>query len=116
MRNADTTLAIIQDRGIRGLHLEDVYRRLFNPDLYLKAYGRIYRNAGAMTKGATDETVDAMSMEKITAITDLLRSERHRWTPVRRMLIPKKDGKQRPLGIPTCGLLPISWSSDKANH
>src|SRR5947209_5379922 len=101
MRNADTTLAIIQERGTRGLHLEDVYRRLYNPDLYLRAYGRIYRNAGAMTKGTTQETVDGMSMPKIEGIIELLRNEQYRWTPVRRVLIPKKDGKTRPLGIPT---------------
>ena len=101
MRNADTTLAIIHERGQRGLHLEDVYRRLYNPDLYLRAYGRIYGNAGAMTKGTTEETVDGMSMEKIETIVGLLRPERYRWTPVRRTLIPKKDGRQRPLGIPT---------------
>jgi group II intron reverse transcriptase/maturase len=101
MRDADTTLAIIQERGKRGLYLEDVYRRLYNKDLYLRAYGRIYKNAGAMTKGTTTETVDAMSLAKIDSIINLLRSERYRWTPVRRTYIPKKDGKQRPLGLPT---------------
>jgi len=34
----------------KRLPLEDVYRQLFNPNLYLKAYGKIYRNAGAMTQ------------------------------------------------------------------
>jgi hypothetical protein len=53
MRDAETVLAIIRKRGMEGLHLEDVYRQLYNPDLYLRAYGRIYRNAGAMTKGTT---------------------------------------------------------------
>ena len=100
MRNADTVLAIVQARGKEGLDLEDVYRQLYNPDLYLKAYGRIYRNAGAMTRGTTGDTVDGMSMRKIEGIIELLRNERYRWTPVRRVLIPKKDGKQRPLGIP----------------
>lgn len=101
MRNAETTLAIIRERGKEGKQLEDVYRRLFNPDLYLKAYGRIYRNAGAMTKGATEETVDGMSMTKVNGIIELLKNERYRWTPVRRIHIPKKNGKLRPLGIPT---------------
>ena len=41
MRDAETTLAIIRERGRRGLNLEDLYRQLFNPDLYLRAYGRI---------------------------------------------------------------------------
>jgi group II intron reverse transcriptase/maturase len=101
MRDAETTLAIIRERGRKGLHLEDVYRRLFNPDLYLRAYGRISRNAGALTKGVTGETVDGMSLGKIGALIDDLRHERHRWTPVRRALIPKANGKVRPLGIPT---------------
>jgi len=55
----------------------------------------------AMTKGTDDETVDGMSMEKVAGIIEQLKYERYRWTPVRRIYIPKKDGKQRPLGIPT---------------
>jgi group II intron reverse transcriptase/maturase len=101
MRHAETVLGIIQDRGQRGLILEDVYRQLFNPSLYLRAYGRIYRNDGALTPGATIETVDAMSQQKIVAIIEQLRHERYRWTPVRRVDIPKADGGMRPLGVPT---------------
>ena len=101
MRTAKTVLNIIRNRGTRGSPLEDVYRQLFNPDLYLMAYGRIYRNDGAMTQGMTEETVDGMSMEKIERIIEALRFERYRWTPVRRVYIPKKNGKTRPLGIPT---------------
>src|SRR5947199_7628490 len=73
MRDAETTLNIIEDRGKRNLPLEDVYRRLYNPDLYLRAYGRLYRNEGAMTQGTTDETVDGMSRQKIEGIIELLR-------------------------------------------
>ena len=101
MRDAETTLLIIEDRGRKNLPLEDVYRRLYNPDLYLRAYGRLYRNEGAMTKGTTEETVDGMSRQKIEGIIELLRNERFQWTPVRRTLIPKGNGKTRPLGIPT---------------
>ena len=61
MRNAETVLGIIRDRGRRGLPLERVYRLLFNRDLYLLAYGKIARNRGAMTPGATPETVDGMT-------------------------------------------------------
>lgn len=102
MRNAETVLGIIQDRGRRGLPLEDVYRQLFNPELFLLAYGRISRNAGAMTPGVTAETADGMSLAKIGRIIDALRREAYRWTPVRRVYIEKKGStKQRPLGIPT---------------
>jgi len=101
MRNAETILGIIRDRGKRRLPLEDVYRQLFNRTLYLRAYGRLTRNKGAMTPGSTTETVDAMSLAKIEAIIDAIRHERYRWTPVRRAFIPKKSGKRRALGLPT---------------
>ena len=102
MRDADTILTIIRERGSRGLPLEDVSRQLYNPALYLRAYGRIYRNDGAMTHGVTAETVDGMSLEKIQAIIETLKAERYRWTPVRRTYIEKKGStKLRPLGIPT---------------
>jgi len=101
MQDADTILDIYQKRGAKGLPLERVYQRLFDPEFFLRAYGKIYRNAGAMTKGATEETVDGMSLQKIHAIIGTLRMERWRWAPVRRTTIPKANGKTRPLGIPT---------------
>src|SRR5436305_1814991 len=100
MRNAETILGLIRERGKRGLPLERVYRLLFNTDLFLMAYGKIYRNTGAMTPGITEETPDGMSLEKIECIIEALRSERYRWLPARRTYIPKKQGKKRPLGMP----------------
>lgn len=101
MRNAETALAIIRDRGTRQLPLEGLYRMLYNPDLYLRAYARLYPNRGALTPGSTPETADGMSRANIDQLIDDLRHERFRWTPVRRVYIPKKNGKQRPLGIPS---------------
>jgi len=101
MQTATTVLEAIGNRGRKGLPLERLYRQLFNPELYLIAYGNLYGNAGAMTKGTTQETADAMSVAKIEDLIQALRFERFRWTPVRRVGIPKKDGKTRPLGIPT---------------
>ena len=101
MRNAETVLNVIRERGERGLPLEDIYRQLYNRELYLRAYGRIYSNQGATTKGTTAETVDGMSLAKIDRIIDELRYERFRWTPVRRVNLPKPNGGTRPLGIPT---------------
>ena len=103
MQRAETLLEIIHERGKRGLPLERLYRHLFNPELYLRAYGKIYRNDGSMTPGVNAETVDGMSLKKIQVIIDALRYERYRWTPVRRVYIDKKGspGKRRPLGLPT---------------
>ena len=56
-----------------------------------------------MTPGPDAETADGMTLGKIERIIDALRHERYRFKPVRRHYIPKKDGKQRPLGLP-------SWS------
>ena len=61
MREARTILQLLRERGKKRLPLERVYRLLFNPNLYLMAYGKIYRNHGAMTKGTTEETADGMS-------------------------------------------------------
>lgn len=102
MRNAETVLGLLRDRGKRGLPLERVYRLLFNRNLYLLAYGKIARNQGALTPGATPETADGMTLAKIDAIIEAVRFERYRWTPVRRTYIEKKHStKKRPLGIPT---------------
>ena len=65
------------------------------------AYGNIYSNKGSMTPGASEETADGMSEEKIEQIIGLMRQERYRFSPARRVYIPKKNGKLRPLGMPT---------------
>ena len=101
MRTAEQVLGIIRERGKAGKPLEDIYRQLFNHDLFLRAYARLSGNSGVMTPGVTAETVDGMSLAKIEAIITALRYERYQWTPVRRTRIPKKNGKTRPLGIPT---------------
>jgi group II intron reverse transcriptase/maturase len=101
MQSAATVLGVLRERGRRGLPCEELYRQMFNPQLYLLAYGRIYANTGAMTPGATPETVDGMSLGKIGRIIEAMRHERYRFHPVRRVHIPKKNGKMRPLGMPT---------------
>ena len=100
MQSAETVLSVIRERGRKGLPLERLYRQLFNKELFLLAYGRIYSNKGAMTPGVTRETADGMSLAKIDTIIGALRSESYRWSPARRVYIPKKNGKKRPLGMP----------------
>jgi group II intron reverse transcriptase/maturase len=101
MQSAKTVLGVLHDRGRKGLPCNELYRQLFNKELYLLAYGRIYANRGAMSPGISQETADGMSEEKIDAIIDAMRHERYRFSPVRRTYIPKKGGKLRPLGLPT---------------
>jgi hypothetical protein len=66
MQDAETVLGVLRDRGGRGLPLNELYRQLFNPQLYKLAYGRIYANKGAMTPGADRETADGMSLGPTT--------------------------------------------------
>src|SRR6202167_52666 len=103
MQDARTVLEVLRERGRRGLPCDELYRQMFNKDLYLLAYGNIYSNQGAMTPGASEETADGMSEKKIDQIIELMRHERFRFAPARRIYIPKKNGKLRPLGLP-------SWS------
>ncbi|MFL6125191.1 reverse transcriptase/maturase family protein [Actinophytocola sp.] len=103
MQNAETVLNVLRERGRRGLPLSGLYRQLFNPALYQVAYGRIYSNKGAMTPGVDGETADGMHLGVIDRIADAMRHERYRFKPARRWYIPKRNGKRRPLGLP-------SWS------
>jgi retron-type reverse transcriptase len=109
MQDAGTVLEVLRERGRKGLPCDELYRQMFNKSLYLLAYGNIYSNQGAMTPGAGDETADGMSEAKIDQIIALMRAERYRFAPVRRVLIPKKNGKLRPLGLP-------SWSGKLAGE
>ena len=103
MQEAEVVLGVLRERGRKGLPLTQLYRQMFNRDLYLLAYGNIYSNKGAMTPGASAETADGMSEEKIDQIIGPMRHERYRFSPARRVYIPKKNRKLRPLGLP-------SWS------
>jgi len=102
MQNAEQILAAIRKLGEKRLPLTRVYRCLCNEELFLAAYGKLYRNQGAMTPGTTNDTVDGMSRARMRAIIDQLRFERFHPRPARRIHIAKKSGGQRPLGIPMC--------------
>jgi group II intron reverse transcriptase/maturase len=103
MQEAVVVLDVLRERGRKGMPFTQLYRQMFNKELYLLAYGNIYSNQGAMTPGAGAETADGMSEGKIDQIIEAMRHERYRFCPARRVYIPKKNGKLRPLGIP-------SWS------
>jgi group II intron reverse transcriptase/maturase len=109
MQEAAVVLSVLRERGRKGLPLTQLYRQMFNKNLYLLAYGNIYSNQGAMTPGASEETADGMSEGKIDQIIELMRYERYRFSPARRAYIPKKNGKLRPLGMP-------SWSDKLAGE
>jgi group II intron reverse transcriptase/maturase len=101
MQSAETVLGVLRDRGRRGLPCDELFRQLFNPQMYMLAHGRLYSNHGAMTPGVDGETADGMSLAKIGRVIDALRHERFRFKAAKRVYIPKKNGKKRPLGLPS---------------
>lgn len=80
---------------------ERLYRILFNEEMFYVAYQRIYAKEGNMTKGSDGKTIDGMSLTRITDLIDSLRTEAYKPKPAKRVCIPKKNGKMRPLGIPS---------------
>jgi group II intron reverse transcriptase/maturase len=101
MQTAEVVLEVLRERGRKGLPCDELYRQMFSKDMYLAAYGNVYPNKGAMTPGADGETADGMSEAEIDQVIGLMRQERYRFSPARRVYIPKKNGKLRPLGMPT---------------
>lgn len=78
-----------------------LYRYMLRPDIYFAAYNNLHSNNGAATKGINNDTADGFSERKIADIIKSLEDETYQPTPVKRVYIPKKNGKKRPLGIPT---------------
>jgi group II intron reverse transcriptase/maturase len=76
-----------------------IYRLLYSEDLYLAAYERLKSKPGNMTPGVDGSTLDGFSRETIRRIISSMRDESFRFSPARRVEIPKANGKMRPLGI-----------------
>jgi RNA-directed DNA polymerase len=80
-----------------------LYDRIHRSDVLWEAWRRVRSNGGAA--GIDAETIQAIEQrgpgEFLVEIQEALRAGRYRPSPVKRRYIPKADGKQRPLGIPT---------------
>jgi retron-type reverse transcriptase len=72
---------------------------MLNPLVWHEAYANIDANDGAIPKGVDAVTLDGFSEKRINSIIQRLRAGSYRFQPVRGVLIPKKNGKKRPLGI-----------------
>lgn len=81
-------------RGISSKPLADI-------KIYQDAYHKIKTNAGSMTPGVDNMTVDGMSNKRLTKIMEDVKTWRYECKPARRVYIPKANGKVRPLGIPS---------------
>lgn len=79
---------------------ERLYRILFNEELFYVAYQKIASNGGSTTKGSDGRSIDEISLARIETLIASLKDESYQPHPSRRVHIPKKNGKTRPLGIP----------------
>lgn len=101
MRNSENVLNSLaghsQDPNYK---FERLYRLMYNENLYALAYQNIAPNTGNCTKGADGQPIDGMSVKRIYSLIDRLKDESYRPYPAKRVYIPKKNGKKRPIGIP----------------
>jgi group II intron reverse transcriptase/maturase len=100
MQTTENVLKVLSERGKKHQTVERLHRQLYNIELYKAAYGQIYNNRGAITRGVDDDTLDGTSLKTFENIIKKVKSGTYRWKPSRRTYIAKKDGKRRPLGIP----------------
>ena len=84
-----------------GIGCRELYRQVYNLETLIEAYRRIKSKPGNMTPGVDKETLDGISMKKLEAISRSLKDQSFQFKPVRRIYIPKANGKMRPLGIPS---------------
>ena len=102
MRNSENVLNSLAGHSQNpNYKFERLYRLLFNENLYALAYQMMSKKTGNMTKGTDGKTISGMSIKRIQSIIDKLRDESYQPHPAKRIYIPKKNGKQRPLGIPS---------------
>lgn len=102
MRAPDKVLNSLQQHAKDNQYqYERLYRIMYNREMFLYAYQKIASNEGNMTRGTDGKTIDGMSIQRIDDIIETLKTERYRPCPSKRTYIPKKNGKLRPLGIPS---------------
>jgi group II intron reverse transcriptase/maturase len=102
MRDPEKVLISLTEHSkLSDYKFERLYRILFNEEMYYVAYQNINAKPGNMTKGTDSQTIDEMSLARIVKLIDAIRNESYQPRPSRRTYIPKKNGKKRPLGIPT---------------
>lgn len=102
MRNPNIVLETLSEKsGDSTYKYERLYRNLYNREFYLQAYQNIYPKDGNMTPGSDGSTIDGMSFERIDRIIATIKDHSYQPKPARRTYIKKKNGKLRPLGIPS---------------
>lgn len=78
-----------------------LYRYLLREDIYFIAYQKLYSNKGATTMGTDADTADGFGKKYVEGLINDLKNGTYNPKPARRIYIPKSNGKERPLSIPS---------------
>lgn len=90
----------LSEKNSTWIH-KDVFRVLRDEELWILAYENIKANKGALTPGSDPSTLDGMSLARLARLREAVLAEQYEFKPVRQIMIPKPNGKLRPLGLPT---------------
>jgi len=102
VQEPNTLLAILSKMAQKPeVQFDKLFQKLYNVELWLLAYQSIAPIPGNMTAGVDGKTIDGAGLKLIDGLIADLKASRYRPCSVRRVYIPKPNGKLRPLGIPS---------------
>ena len=92
VRNAEQTLTILEEKSKKDKQytFKGLYRNLYNPTFYLKAYSKIQGKEGNMTAGADGETIDGFNLTWISEIIDDIKKRNTNQHPLEENTFPKR--------------------------
>ncbi len=93
----------LKAKAVPEFRFYQLYDKVWRDDVLHHAYALVRANKGAPgMDGQTFASIEEAGLEEwLSGIQDALRSKTYRPDPVRRVMIPKPGGGERPLGIPT---------------
>jgi hypothetical protein len=102
VQKPNALLTILSKMGQKpAVKFDKLFPKLYNIELWLLAYERLAPQPGNMTPGTDGKTIDGTGLTRIQAVIAELKASRYKPKPVRRVYIPKSNGQQRPIGIPS---------------
>ncbi len=98
-----STFDELYKQSLKGVNFEKLYEKIIDENNILLAYRNIKTNTGSTTKGTDDKTINDIAIMTNEQVVAMVRRRLGKYEPqsVRRVDIPKPNGKLRPLGIPT---------------